>query len=660
MQSNFNSRRTVKVSSSSIETVDETYDLRGLNLSVPDVIIPKGETPHTTNARMYARQEGESKVAIRTRKGSRKLSTPVGETANISNTATSTGDAEFTWINWLVEPFTANATGVLTKIELEIKSTVSGTGHAIIEVYTDSAGAPGTLLAQSSIYSNIITSSFQYLPAYFIDAPSIISGTKYWYIVRVQRNGTATYALNKTAAAGGYSAVFPGGSYTALGYTWRYKTYTSTAGNILGFTRRYPELLANRRTLFAMGTNVYSVTDAGIPTSISSAISSSASAVRFAQVDDKTLWVDGLSTAKWWDGTTVSAITGVTGTPSHVIIHQQRSFFVDPSDPTRVFFSDLNNFTSYTSTNFFYVPSPKSPDHISGWRVFQDNLVIFTHETKHILYGSDLSSFTRKEAIGTKGAVSDEAIAVDRNYIYFMADDKQIYRFNGVEDELLSEKVQPALSAISDVSKVRLHIYNNQLRVYFPSGIDTQSKDMLLLELSNKESNKHLQWFRDTNRAVLGSLEWTQDDNQLIEFSSKCGAMYLGETDDSDLGKGIEFSYWTPYKKYVSGSAKTRIRRFRPYVRPSSTPYILNVGKDVDFLNDPQMTEYLVDAGGAKWGNFVFGDGTVFGAGKQLISDKVAMSGRGNQTQYRFSCNEVDAPVELLGYIAIAKSGAVN
>lgn len=659
MRSAFNRQRRRSTKVGSVQQPDEVYDLRGLNLSTPDQVMPAGESPYLRNVRMYARETDDTRVAIRTRKGSVRLSTPVGETLNVQNVGVSTGDAEFTSTTWLAEPFTPSSSGALTKLEFEIKTVVIGGGHVIVEIFTDNAGQPGTLLAQGSIESGLINNSYQYLPAYFIDAPSLTSGTQYWHRVRVETGGASTYAINKTAASGGYSTIVPGGVYSSLGYTWRYKSYLSTVGNILGFTRRYPSDKANR-TLFAMGSNIYSVTDAGVATSINSDVGTNAEKVRFAHVDDKTMWVDGIKPARWWDGTTVSDITNVSGTPTHVIIFQNRAFFVPANDPTRVNFSELYNFTSYRSVDFFYVPSPKSPDWIAGWRVFQDNLVIFTRETKHIIYGSDLSSFTRKEAIGTKGAVSDEAIAVDRNYIYFMADDKMIYRYNGIEDEILSEKVEPALQAISDVSKVRLHLYRNQLRVYYPSGTDNQAEDMLLLELSRKDSNKYLQWFWDEGRPVAGSLEWTQDNNQLVEFSSKCGAIYLGETGDSDLGKIIPFRYWTAYKPYGSGSAKDRVKRFRPYVRPSAAPYVLMVGKDIDFANNPQLAQFPVDPGGATWGQFNWNDGTIWGDGNKLADSKVPMSGRGKYTQYRFESDYLNAPVELYGYMALIKSGRIR
>jgi hypothetical protein len=640
----------------STQRLDEVYDLRGVNLSDPDMVRLESESPKADNCRMYARQDGETRVAIRTRKGSQRLSTPVGEALNVQNVGTSTGDVAFTASTWLILPFTPSSTGALTKFEFEIKRTVAGGGHVIVQVYTNNGGIPGTLLAQGAILGGTVGSTYSYLPAYFMDAPTVANGTQYWVLAKVQTGGSATYALNKTAAAGGKSTANSGVSYTTLGYSWRYKTYLSTAAHILGFTRRYPSNKQNR-TLFAMGTNLYAVTDAGVPTSISSAIGSTSEKVRFAQIDDRTMIVDGVTPAKWYDGTTVTVMNNVAGNPTNVIIFKNRAFFVPDNDPTRVNFSELFSFEVYPSTNFFYVPSPKSVDHITAWKEFQSKLVIFTHETKHVVSGSSIGTFTRDEAIGTKGAVSQEATAADRNYIYFMADDKMIYRYNGVEDELLSEKVEPELQSITDVSKVSLHLYRNQLRIYYARGTDTEANDMLLLELSQKESNKYLQWFHDNGRAVSGSLEWTHSNNELIEFSSKVGATYLGETSESDLGKPINFKYWTKYKAYGSGMAKDRVRRFRPFVRPTDSPYYLSVGKDIDFKNDPQMTSFLVDAGGAKWGHFTWGDGTKWGSKNQLVDSKVPMSGRGKHTQYRFECNLVDAPVNLYGYAAIVKSG---
>lgn len=648
MRSSFNNSRA-RITASATLQMDETYDLRGLNMSTPDQIMPKGESPFTINSRMYARADGETRVAIRTRKGCRLFATAVGQTLNVQNVATSTGDIAINDALAVAQPFTPSSSGVLTELRLSVRKIATAGGYIMVEIYSNNGGMPGNLLGQSSMATTSVTTSYADVSAYFMDAPTLTNGTMYWIVAYVQ--GTGNFYLNKTAAAGAISSGDDGASWTSLGASYRYKTYISTSGGVKGFTRRYPQNSANR-TVVAHGTSIYSFTDnPATSTAIDTGLSVDASYTRFEQIDDRTIWVNGKNRARWWNGTDApSNIPGINGTPSHIIAHQGRLFAVDPNDPTKVIFSELYDFETWPSVNFFYVPNPKSPDHISALAVFQDNLVIFTHETKYVVFGTDISTFTMKQAIGTKGALSQEAIAVDRNFIYFVADDKMVYRYNGVSDELISEKVEPELQSIQSSGTVRLHIYRNQLRIYYAHSPSATVDHMLLYDIVYE------QWFMDTGRCVAGSIEFSLDNNELVEFSSRAGWFFYGEQGYSDLGKPINFKYWTSYKAYGSGAAKDRIKRFRPVLRPSTTSFYMSVGKDIDFNNTPDMRPYLVSGGGATWGNFKWGDGTKWG-GKRMIDNASAMSGRGKHTQYRFEQVGVETPVELYGYISQFKSG---
>lgn len=648
MRSSFG-RPQRKIVATTEPKMDETYDLRGLNLIAPDQIMPKGETPYTINSRMYARNDNDSRVANRTRMGSSRLTTAVGETLSTENVTTGTGDLAVTTDRIIAQPFDAGSSNALTRIDLEIKREAGATGHVIVEIAADNGGVPGAVIAESSILSSAITTSYQYLPAYFMDAPSVTSGQQYWVLVYTQDNGSGQYSVRQTADAGALDldSVDDRVSWTSLGVSFRFKSYLADNNGVKGWQRRYPSNGVNR-TLFAAAGDVYSAHDDGTVDTLDSTLNSGSAAVRFAFVDDKSIWVNGINAPRWYDGSAVSNLTNAPLAASHVIIHQGRAMFV--TDKTLVRFSELYDFTTYPSVNFFYVPDPKNSDPITGWRSFQDNLVIWTHETKHIVYGSDISSFTRKEAIGTKGAVSDEAIAVDKNLAYFMADDGTVNAFNGISDKDISGKMEPEFSSIVDKSKVRLHLYRNQLRVYYPKAPSAHNNRMALYDIATD------QWFMDTGRNITGSLEWTQDDNELIEFSSVSPWLFTGEQGYSDAGKAIDWKYWTNYKTYGSGASKKRVKRFRPVLRTVDANYTMLVGKDMDFANRPDMREYIVSGGGAKWGSFVWGDGTKYGRNR-MIDEKSAMSGRGRHIQYRFERKGVETPVELYGYIAQVKEG---
>ena len=651
--------------------VDEEYALAGLNLRDPDAIMPPGESPWTINSRMFARNDGDQRVASRTRMGASHLSTPVGQTANVSNTATTTGDLAFSPTRLIAQPFTPSSTGALTRIDLNIKNSASATGHVIVEIYANASGIPDvTMLAQGSILGNNIATTYGFVTAYFIDAPTLTSGTQYWIVVYVQDNGTGSYYLNQTAGSGAmdYTSSSTVRAWSALNCWVQYKTYLSTAGRVSGFTLRYPSNLVNKILFSQLGNLYYTDKVSGTPTLLDSTMSSAATYMRFEQANDYSIYVNGINPAKWWDGTnTPVAVPNVpSAAPSNVIAWQNRLFFV--TGPTRVDFSDLANYTSYPSVNFFYVPTPLNADHISGWKIFQNHLVIFTHNSKHIISGSDIANFTRTEAVGTKGAVSQEAIVADHNFIYFMAPDKQIYRFNGKTEQLISDKVQPQLQGITDVTKVKLSVYRNQLRVYFPYNPSGTANQCLVLDMTMPDKERIGQWFLDTDHQVAGSTALTGDgdSNELIEFSSVVGRVYYGETQYSDLGRMLDYKYWTNYKTYMyrmrsgktlgGASSKKRVKRFHPVVRTEEANYTLSVGKDMDFNNTPDMRAWVVSGGGATWGNFVWGDGTLWGQSNQ-VQTLSGMSGRGWHLQYRFERKGVETPVELYGFIAQFKVG---
>lgn len=655
MLSSFNNPRR-KITSSAQPRIDETYDLKGINLMAPDQIMPKGESPMAINCRMYARNESETRVAIRTRRGSVGHSTPVGEQEDVVSTGSPEKDVIFTPSNWVALSFSPNSGGVLSKIELCVKRFDGASGPIIVEIRSDKSSRPDKILAQSSIELSRVSLSYQWLPVQFMDAPTVLERNTYWIVVYTQDEGTGKYALGASSIGYFMSSNTSGGSWIESEGAILFKTYSSSSGAPKGWTRRVPQNGQNR-IIMAHGRNVYAIADnPANPVSISADISPNATKVRFEQIDDKTIWVDGESSAKWYDGTNTTIIGGMNGTPTHVVAHQNRLFWVKKEEPTRVDFSGLYDFESYRNVDFFYVPNPKSPDHITAMVVFQDNLVIFTKETKHILVGSDISSFTRKQAVGTKGALSQEVVAVDRNYIYFMSSDNQLYRFNGVTDELLSDKVQPELDSIQNHNNCRLSIHDNMLRLHYPKAPSPKVDRVLVYDMINS------QFFIDTEHPVIGSSSMNIfGKSELVEFSAQAGWVFIGNKGFSDLGKAIDFKYWTPYKSYTSGAAKDRIRKFRPILRASKARYSMWVGRDIDFQKKPDMRAYAVNGEGATWGG-----GATWGANSsnptiwgstRLVDRASPMSGRGKYTQYRFEKKGVDTPIELYGYIAIYKAG---
>lgn len=666
MRSGLTSQR--KVTATAAPAIDEFYGLRGLDMTTPDEEMLLGNTPWTINSRMYARNVGENRVGNRTRMGASHLSVAVGETLDTSNTDSGIGDLDFSTTKLVATALTPETDGALTRLDIELKRIGLATGHVIIEIYTDTSGIPGNLIAESSIYASTITTSYQFLTCYFIDAPTLSTDDQYWIVCYIQDNGSGSYYLDQTVAGSVLElTLVDAGAWSSVDCGIRFKTYIAPVGGVKGYFRYYPSDSSKNAIMIVQGTTLYAVNKAtGVATSVDTDIDSSSVRVRFDQVDDNLVYTDGFSVLKQWDGTNApTPVPNVPITnPDNVLAWQNRVFVYQG---TRVVFSDLGDMTSWPAVNFFYIPitTPKSPDHITGWKVFQDNLDFTTHRTKYQVIGSNIANFTYKEVVGTKGAASDEGSVCDRNYMYFISDDKMIYRWNGISDELLSTAVESELQGVDDVTKVRLHLYRNQLRIYYTNQGEGR---MLLLDIElSAPTQGDWVWLLDTAHPVCGSTDLYLDtDDPLVEFSSVVGAVYYGETQYSDLGKALDWKYWTNYKTYGyrrrngqsfgGASTKKRVRRFHPIIRTENADYTMSIGRDFNFANNPDMRAYVVVGGSAKFGSFIWGDGTKWGRAKQIMT-LTPISGRGNFIQYRFERKGVETPVELYGWVSQYKIG---
>ena len=103
-----------------------------------------------------------------TRRGVDFHSAAAGETQDQAQTSTTgASTVNFNYTNRVAQKFTAGATGRLTKIDLNIQNTLSGTGAVMCEIWTDSASNPGTKLATSSIAASVPTGTLAYQTFYY-------------------------------------------------------------------------------------------------------------------------------------------------------------------------------------------------------------------------------------------------------------------------------------------------------------------------------------------------------------------------------------------------------------------------------------------------------------------------------------------------------------
>lgn len=647
---------------------DITYQLRGLNMVAPDQVVDdsdrtRGQSPYVLNSRMYAQDEAP-RTSIQSRKGAGFYTIPVGEAVDVQQTTTtSQTDQHISYLNRVAQRFTPAVSKRLTKVDLLLKTNTSN-DVIIVAIHEDVSGNLGTLLAISSIQRQDVQDAYAYTTVRFPQAPLLTASTNYWLVVYGQDETiTSTYHLSRTSAGSDLLASTDGGTtYVATTGSINYKTYQADDAPAL-WQYRYVKTDGTKQTLFAVGganPAIYRVTNesTGDITSVVTGLSTSATRYRSAIVAGVLYIVNGYDAVIKWDGTTVTRLThdsSLFPVPENIILHNNRVMYYNKDNRTRVYFSDLApDYDTITSVNFFYVPEPTSPDPITGWKGFQDQLVIFKRESKWLLVGKDLASFSLNQSPGgTKGAVSQEAIAMGENRLYFWSIDDGPNYYDGTRDVPLGDNIQPEIKNIVNPELIDSVITDREWRIYYKRVGDDSHRRMLLYDLRYRE------WFLDTDTYTRAPSVRTLEANELVEGSSTVGALYLGEVQDAQLGAPLDWKYWTNYKKYTSGIAKDRIKTFRVVFEAPDRTFSVSVGKDADFDNDATYKNVVLATSGILYdGGETYGSDTaIYGRGSRIADPKVSLSGRAKNTQYRFEKYGAYTPVRLYGYEAIVKSG---
>jgi hypothetical protein len=603
--------KPVTVPTTTVREFDkELNDYRlGMNNYLANDVLGDGIWRLAQDARMPTLGEYE------TRKGTDFLSDAAGETQDQSQTsATGAADQSFSETTRLAAKFTAGSTAPCTKVEVRLKNDASATGTVIVALYSDSSGSPGTLLAKSSIAASVPTSSYAYITARFMSAPTLTSGTAYWIVCYVQSTGTGSYKWSSTTSATtAKSSSDSGGTWSSTSYDLNFREYYATSGGTKGIFRGYKSD-GTKVHLMAHGTSLYSVDNStGALTAIKTGLNASASDYRFAIFNDVIYYVNGFDGLRRYNFSTESQVSSTNYT--NITVHKGLLFLVDKDDPTKVVFSNFADPETYTSTDFIYVPAPKTGDPVTAVKSLNGFLMMWTRYSKWILSGDDNATFRLDPAIGTKGTFTQETIDSEGNYAYFLSDDG-IYRTNGSSDELISQGIYEDIQNLSNKDTCVLSVNKGRIRLWFrPDGQSANTKSFVLNTHFKGDTGTMIESI-DTETYVNNALTASQDDFKLIVGSSVVGQIYWQELDTNDytnLGGDIQFDLRSHYMHFGTPSRTKEVRFWKPRFASQSASYTVTCQYGYD-LRDNYQTQSATNIqgsgsiwGSATWGSFTWG-----------------------------------------------------
>lgn len=347
---------------------------------------------------------------------------------------------------------------------------------------------------------------------------------------------------------------------------------------------------------------------------------------------------------------------------SQVIMHRDRLWGVDATDPNKLLFSENPGNPAYNpagtvpttkyeqwyyewmSTSFIYVPRPHNGSPVTALVSFQDSLTVFTQDNKYVISGYDRGSLSMRQSTGNKGAISSRGVASDENRIYFVADDG-LYEHNGSSDEKVSALANPLYDASPRKGDITPVIWSNQVRFYMPSLTSNVNDICLIYDKDMKEL------LMDTDTFVNRAITYTDadDEGQLVEFNSVVQMATFGESQYNALGAPIDFEYRLKYDSMGSPMQRKRLRRFYPILQGVDSTFVLELAMDKDFEDSPRVKEQLMATNGAKWGEFAFGDGTLFGSSTSFKPKRQSYSGYAHYWQLRVRRNGINNRVAFVG-----------
>lgn len=644
------------------------YQLRGRRVPVPSVATEKAQTnpidykkglftgvPNDLQPKNTLRYVADMRFngigKYRTRKGCDHYSVALGEAVNVQVTSTTgAADKGFTTTTWYAEKLTAAATGPAVRVDVNLKNAASATGTVIVAIYSDASGTPGTLLATSSVDETDIAATYNYETAYFMQAPTITSGTAYWVVVYLQESGTGTMSVSSTTnSTNAKVSTDSGQTWSAGAYSLNVKLYTATAGGVKGLTRIYrPD--GSGVTFLAHGTNLYTVNDStGVTTSVDTGISSSATKVRFEYVNDVLYYTDGIGKPRKYNFTSASEVSSAPAAATNLVEHVGIIFYTRADDENQDYFTNFADYETFTSTDFIYVPAPKKSDKTTAKAKLNGVLYFFTKRNKYMLLGQDNATFRLDEAYAQKGTFSQESVVFDENYIYFASDDG-VYRFNGTSEKNILEGMIDDYTGLLHKDDIHLQLHDNKLYIWYrPNGDAEVNQCVVYNTLYDVVESV------DYNTYVGRSFARHDTTDKFLQASNRAGVVYYSEQSTNDyhnLGSPLVAEVRTAYDHFGTPQQLKRIPYWRPIIQSTQGNYTLQAGFAADYSDDVNFSNISLQGSGYTYDDAdTLYDSATYAAGVSNIDTTLNIFGSAYRWQRRYKHHAAHEPIEFAGEV---------
>lgn len=342
----------------------------------------------------------------------------------------------------------------------------------------------------------------------------------------------------------------------------------------------------------------------------------------FAIAENLLVIEDGLTTTapyKWTGSGNAEALTSDTDVPNASMIeyHSRHLFLAgNNSNPSRLYVSNLDDITAYTSTDFLRIETDSGDGIIRGLKTGLDGLYIWKDSSIWRLSGSNRDDFILERMVQGIGTLSNASIAVvndprnNEQVFVFTTQHGDVAAYDGgINVTILSHRILnsfPNSLNFSRMDEVVATGYEFLYMVSVSSSSATTHSRIYIFDLL------HNAWTRFSGMAA-NAISTFEDANgeALMMFGDYSGFMNQWDLNDTSTfndpsSTPIDAFYETGWTSFKDSGLEKDIRVLRVFVNQVGTGRTLDVEVRKDFEASGATSSVSLAGSGAVWDTAVW------------------------------------------------------
>lgn len=327
-----------------------------------------------------------------------------------------------------------------------------------------------------------------------------------------------------------------------------------------------------------------------------------------------------------WTGTgNAAALTGDVDVPSskYIEYHVRHLFLAgDDSNPSRLYFSALDDITDYTSTDFIRVETNSGDGQIRGLRAGLDGLYIWKDASIWRLSGTNRDDFVLERMVQGIGTLSGASIAIvndprsNQQVFVFVTQNGDVAAYDGgVNVAIISRKINasfPNSINFNRIDEVRATSYDFMYMVSASSSGNSTNNRIYVFDFI------HNAWTRFTamNANTISTFE-NSNGQAILMFGDYSGFANQWNVNDTstynDPGTTAIDAYWVSgWQPFKESGLHKNLRTVRIWANQEGTTRTLDAQVRKDFQGTGSDNSVSLAGSGAVWDSAIY-DVDVYG-----------------------------------------------